>query len=103
MMQAYIERFHNPTVFTYLHPVIEAQLRETYGLRVHQEEVTKVGHHFAGLDLADADVLRRAMSGKYRLKEAFQELTRRFFDNFFFKGYSEPRTLHSFPTRHSSD
>lgn len=92
MMKAYIERFHNPTGFTYLHPVMEEQLRETYGVMVYQEDVIKVGHHFAGLDLADADVLRRAMSGKYRSKEAFQELTRRFFDNCRQKGYSEALT-----------
>jgi hypothetical protein len=35
---------------------------------VHQEDVMKVGHHFQGLDLADADVLRCMMSGKYRNK-----------------------------------
>ena len=30
---------------------------------VYQEDVIKVAHHFDGLDLAETDVLRRAMSG----------------------------------------
>jgi DNA-directed DNA polymerase III PolC len=89
MMRAYIERFHNPQGFTYLHPVMEEQLKETYGVMVYQEDVIKVGHHFAGLDLADADVLRRAMSGKYRSREAFQRITDRFFSNCKERGYPD--------------
>jgi DNA polymerase-3 subunit alpha len=89
MMRAYIERFHDPQGFTYLHPVMEEQLKETYGVMVYQEDVIKVGHHFAGLDLADADVLRRAMSGKYRSHEAFQRITERFFSNCKERGYPD--------------
>lgn len=69
MMQEYIRRYHNPRSFQYLHPVLEELLHETYGVMVYQEDVLKVVHHYAGLDLAEADVLRRAMSGKYRSKE----------------------------------
>lgn len=68
MMREYIFRFHNPDKFNYLHPVMKEQLEETFGVMVYQEDVLKVCHHFAGLDLADADTLRRAMSGKYRSK-----------------------------------
>jgi hypothetical protein len=38
---------------------------------VYQEDVIKVAHHFAGLDLGEADVLRRGMSGKFRSREEF--------------------------------
>ncbi len=79
MMQEYIRRSHQPDQISYLHPVMEEQLSETYGVMVYQEDVIKVCHHFAGLDLADADVLRRAMSGKYRSKEEMQKLVERFF------------------------
>ena len=48
---------------------MEEQLKETYGVMVYQEDVLKICHHFAGLDLADADVLRRAMAGRYRSQE----------------------------------
>jgi len=33
---------------------------------VYQEDVIKIAHYFAGLTLGEADILRRAMSGKYR-------------------------------------
>ena len=81
MMREYINRFHHPESFSYLHPVMKEQLEETYGVMVYQEDVLKVCHHFAGLDLADADVLRRAMSGKFRSKNEFQRITDRFFNN----------------------
>lgn len=89
MMREYIQRFHNPHGFKYLHPVMEEQLKETYGVMVYQEDVIKVCHHFAGLDLADADVLRRAMSGKYRSRAEFQRIVDRFFSNCSEKGYPE--------------
>lgn len=41
-------------------------MHETYGVMVYQEDVIKVAHLFAGLDLGEADVLRRGMSRKYR-------------------------------------
>lgn len=92
MMREYIHRFHHPGQFTYLHPVMESQLKETFGVMVYQEDVLKVCHHFAGLDLGDADVLRRAMSGKYRSKDEFQRIVDRFFHNCAERGYSEDVT-----------
>lgn len=89
MMKEYIYRFHNPDKFEYLHPVMKEQLEETFGVMVYQEDVLKVCHHFAGLDLADADTLRRAMSGKYRSKQEMQRIVDRFFSNCREKGYSE--------------
>ena len=81
MMREYIRRFHSPDGFKHIHPVLKEQLSETYGVMVYQEDVLKVCHHFAGLDLADADVLRRAMSGKFRGKEEFQHIKDKFFNN----------------------
>ena len=89
MMSEYIKRFHNPQGFKYLHPIIEQQLAETYGIMVYQEDVLKVCHHFAGLDLADADVLRRIMSGKHRKKDDIERITKRFFDNCRQRGYPD--------------
>jgi len=89
MMREYIYRFHNPGKFEYIHPVMKEQLEETFGVMVYQEDVLKVCHHFAGLDLADADTLRRAMSGKYRSKQEMQRITGKFFSNCREKGYSE--------------
>jgi error-prone DNA polymerase len=92
MMGEYIKRFHHPESVKYLHPVMEEQLKETFGVMVYQEDVIKVCHHFAGLDLADSDVLRRAMSGKYRSKIEFDKLVEKFFTNCREKGYSEELT-----------
>jgi DNA polymerase-3 subunit alpha len=89
MMRAYIQRFHDPKSINYLHPVMQEQLEETYGVMVFQEDVLKVCHHFAGLDLADADVLRRAMSGKFRSKAEFQKIIDKFFANCKEKGYPD--------------
>jgi error-prone DNA polymerase len=89
MMKEYIHRFHHPDKFQYLHPVLEEQLKETYGVMVYQEDVLKVGHHFGGLDLADADVLRRMMSGKGRNKKHLEEIREKYFKNCKDFGYSE--------------
>jgi DNA-directed DNA polymerase III PolC len=81
MMKQYIYRFHHPEDFEYLHPRMKDLLEETYGVMVYQEDVIKVAHHFGGLDLAEADVLRRAMSGKYRGKKQFEDIRFNFFKN----------------------
>jgi len=92
MMREYIYRFHNPDKFEYLHPVMKEQLEETYGVMVYQEDVLKVCHHFAGLDLADADVLRRAMSGKFRGRKELNRIIDKFFENCKAKGYPDKIT-----------
>ncbi len=81
MMKQYIHRYHHPQDFEYLHPKMKELLEETYGIMVYQEDVIKVAHFFAGLDLGEADVLRRAMSGKYRGRKQFEEIREKFFRN----------------------
>ena len=81
MMRQYIYRFHNPDKFEYLHPKMKELLEETYGVMVYQEDVIKVAHHFAGLDMGEADILRRAMSGKYRGRQEFERIRDKFFGN----------------------
>ncbi|OOQ58300.1 DNA polymerase III subunit alpha [Mucilaginibacter pedocola] len=78
MMGEYIKNHHNPGQVKYLHPVMEEQLKETYGVMVYQEDVIKICIHFAGMDGTDADILRRGMSGKYRSKKEFDRLVERF-------------------------
>ncbi len=92
MMKEYIYRFHNPGKFKYLHPVMEEQLKETYGVMVYQEDVLKICHHFAGLDLSESDVIRRAMSGKYRSKKELKRIIDKFFSNCKKFGYPEEVT-----------
>jgi DNA polymerase-3 subunit alpha len=89
MMREYINRFHHPDTVDYKHPVLKELLAETYGVMIYQEDVLKVGHYFAGLDLAEADVLRRMMGHKMRDKTEFEQVTQRFFDNCKAKGYPD--------------
>jgi len=70
MMQEYIKRHREPESVEYLHPKLKEILGETYGVMVYQEDVIRVAHELAGMSLAEADLLRRAMSGKLRSAEA---------------------------------
>ncbi len=89
MMQEYIRRFNNPHSFRYLHEVFEEHLGETFGIMVYQEDVMKIVHHFAGLDLDESDVLRRIMTGKKYTGDTFERLRQKYFDNCRAKGYEE--------------
>jgi len=89
MMREYISRFHRPESFEYLHPKFAEFLGETYGVMVYQEDVIKVAHYFAGLDLGEADILRRAMSGKSRGKKEFERIRDKYFSNCKTLGYSD--------------
>lgn len=89
MMKQYIQRFHHPEKINYLHPKMQEQLEETFGVMVYQEDVIKVAHHFAGLDLDEADVLRRGMSGKSRSRDEFQRIEDKYFSNCRSLGYPD--------------
>ncbi|MDX1446230.1 DNA polymerase III subunit alpha [Lishizhenia sp.] len=89
MMREYILRHKNPERRKEAHPVMLQIMPETYGIMVYQEDVIKVAHHFGGLTLGEADVLRRGMSGKYRSREEFLQVKDKFFDNCKNKGYVE--------------
>ena len=79
MMKEYIFRHNYPDQFEYFHPVFKEQLGETYGIMVYQEDVIKIALHYGGLPAEDGDILRRAMSGKGRSKEALQKVKDDFF------------------------
>jgi DNA polymerase-3 subunit alpha len=82
MMREYILRHRNPgRTEEKAHPVMLKIMPETYGVMVYQEDVIKVANIFAGLDLGEADVLRRGMSGKFRSREEFQKVKEKFIAN----------------------
>ncbi|MEY8780273.1 DNA polymerase III subunit alpha [Allomuricauda sp. XS_ASV26] len=90
MMREYILRHRNKgRTEEKAHPVMLEIMPDTYGVMVYQEDVIKVAHHFAGLDLGEADVLRRGMSGKFRSREEFQKVQDKFISNCRKKGYAE--------------
>ena len=88
MMREYIYRHHHPHDFEYLHPKMGELMKETYGVMVYQEDVIKVAHHFAGITLSEADILRRGMSGKFRSRKEFQRVEQRFLKSCKEKGYA---------------
>ncbi len=90
MMREYILRHrHKGRAEEKAHPVMLDIMPDTYGVMVYQEDVIKVAHHFAGLDLGEADVLRRGMSGKFRSREEFQKVKDKFISNCRKKGYAD--------------
>jgi len=87
MMRTYIERYIYPEKRKEAHPVMAEIMPDTFGIMVYQEDVIKVAHYFAGLSLAESDVLRRGMSGKYRSREEFAKVEKLFYTNCAQKGY----------------
>ncbi|NEW77875.1 MAG: DNA polymerase III subunit alpha [Gelidibacter sp.] len=81
MMREYILRYRNPERRKEANPILLKIMPETYGVMVYQEDVIKVAHHFGGLSLGEADMLRRGMSGKFRSKEEFSKVKDQFFEN----------------------
>ena len=89
MMQEFIARHKDPSRRKYLVPEMKTYLGETYGVMIYQEDVIKVAHHIAGLSLEDADLLRRAMSGKMRSHQAMQRIVDKFFASCKGKGLTD--------------
>jgi len=87
MLREFQYRHNNPDDFEYFHPVFKEHLGDTYGVMVYQEDVIKIAHHYAGLDMADADILRRGMSGKTRSADELEKIKTRFFSNCQERGY----------------
>ncbi len=80
MMQQFIECHNGLREPVYLHPRMRKILGDTYGVMIYQEDVIKVAHEVAGMSLGEADLLRRAMSGKMRSHQAMENLRDRFID-----------------------
>jgi len=87
MMREFILRHRFPEKRKNAHPVMLEIMPETYGVMVYQEDVIKVAHYFGGLDLGEADSLRRGMSGKFRGREEFDNARQAFFDKAALKGH----------------
>jgi DNA polymerase-3 subunit alpha len=93
MMREYILRHRHPEKRNEAHPRLLELMEETYGIMVYQEDVIKVAHYFAGLTLGEADVIRRGMSGKFRGREEFERVKKKYFKNCRSKGYDEEMTI----------
>ncbi|HLP53813.1 MAG TPA: DNA polymerase III subunit alpha [Fluviicola sp.] len=87
MMREYILRHRHPERRADSAPKLLELMPDTYGVMVYQEDVIKVANQFAGLSLEEADILRRAMSGKYRSRVEFTMVRDQFFRNCLERGY----------------
>ena len=74
----YIERKQGLSPPDYLHPSLEAVLKETYGVIIYQEQVMQIAQILSGYSLGEADLLRRAMGKKQ--KEEMDRQRARFVD-----------------------
>jgi DNA polymerase-3 subunit alpha len=72
--------------FQYPHKVLEPILKSTYGIIVYQEQIMKIAQAIAGYSLAEADILRRAVSKKDA--HMLQDLANDFINKSIAKGYS---------------
>ncbi|MEA2062504.1 MAG: DNA polymerase III subunit alpha, partial [Gemmatimonadota bacterium] len=88
MMDEFIGRHNGERKISYLHPSFEKLLGETYGVMIYQEDVVRVAHEIAGMSLGEADMLRRAMSGKMRSRKAMELMRRRFLEGAAGRGVS---------------
>ena len=62
LKDAFVRRYLGQEATQQLHPALEPLLHDTYGVILYQEQVLRIAHDLAGLTLAEADLLRRAMS-----------------------------------------
>ena len=82
MVQDFIDGRKGKKKVTYLHPLLEPILKETFGVVLYQEQVMQIVQVLAGFSLGEADILRRAMGHKQpellmQKKEAFLAGTRK--------------------------
>src|SRR6185369_5481254 len=64
MIDKFIDCKNGKMKITYLTPLLEPILKDTYGQIVYQEQVMQIAQHLGGYSLGQADLLRRAMGKK---------------------------------------
>lgn len=63
-IESFIKRKHGKEKISFIHPLTENALRETYGIPVYQEQVMQVSKDMANFSPGEADTLRKAMGKK---------------------------------------
>lgn len=78
MLSPYLDGKHQLRAPDYLHHTFRPFLRETFGVVIYHEQVLRILHLCMGVDLAEADEIRRRLSGNTDAIEArFQRLSAR--------------------------
>jgi len=82
----YVKCKYGNDPISYAHPDLEPILKRTYGVLIYQEQIMEIAVVMAGFSLAEADILRRAISKKK--KEELAEQKEAFIKGALKKGYS---------------
>ncbi len=77
LKDAFVRRYKGEEAVQHIHPALAPLLDETFGVILYQEQVLRIAHELAGFSLAEADLLRRAMS-HFDPGKRMQELRRKF-------------------------
>ena len=77
LKDAFVRRFKGEEQVSHLHPALAPLLDETFGVILYQEQVLRIAHELSGFSLAEADLLRRAMS-HFDPGKKMQELEKKF-------------------------
>jgi DNA polymerase-3 subunit alpha len=85
MHRVYQRRKRGEEPVTYLLPELEPILRSTYGVITYQEQLMRIAQELAGMSLAEADVLRKAVGKKDA--ELIQVEVARFVERAVARGY----------------
>jgi len=64
-IREFVRRLHGGE-YDPLHPLLDETLKETYGIMVYQEDVTRVAMRMAGFDADEGNELRKVMSKKHK-------------------------------------
>jgi len=62
LRDAFVRRFRGEEKVTHIHSALSGLLDNTLGVILYQEQVLQIAHELGGLSIAQADILRRAMS-----------------------------------------
>ena len=84
-ISTFIARKHGKEPITYPDRSLEKILKSTYGIIVYQEQVMQASSKMAGFSLADADILRRAISKKN--EQLIEENRQKFIDGALSQGH----------------
>ncbi|GAB3791900.1 DNA polymerase III subunit alpha [Virgibacillus kimchii] len=83
----YIKRKHQEEQVNYPHPDLAEVLEKTYGVLVYQEQIMQIAYRMAGFSLAEADLLRRAVSKKQQA--VMDDQREKFIDGCMRNGYEK--------------
>lgn len=87
MLSDFIQRKRNKAHIKYDHKRLEPILKDTYGIMVYQEQIMQIVSALAGFSLAQADLLRRAISKK--IPEVMEQQRKNFITGCIKNGISE--------------